>query len=64
MFTLTSGGNLSSYFQYPVAYYSYNFDFIPMAALIVYTVGFLQPILMCTVMKCFGCDKMSYLKVL
>jgi len=34
-----------------------------MAASIVYTFGFLLPILMCTVMKCFGCDKMTYLKV-
>jgi len=65
IFVLGASGNMCQYIQNPMPnLFSYNFDFIPWAASLVYTFGILVPIAITFTMRLFGSDNISYLQTI
>ena len=62
IFIIAASGSLSRYFQGSELINFFE-NFVPIAALIIYGIGFFVPLIIIIIMKCFGCNN-SYISVL
>ena len=51
IFMIAAAGNFS---RYMAGDKDYDFDFVPIAAGLIYTIGFCYPFIMCFMMRTFG----------
>lgn len=57
IFMLASVGNFESYLSFSdKTKYIFRYDYVPVAAIVVYSIGFGLPIILGIIMKCFGTE--------